>query len=333
MKSNDNRKIIFETAVGYFFTIAVMIVVVFVIALLFRQRLNFFKTKYYILYEYGNDIKTGTVVSLNGVNIGDVKEIELDDKNRVKVTIKVWSKWSDKIREDSVAKIVRPLLIGNKQINISPGLDRYKVLPPNSVILSEESSELVDLVSGASLERFVDKIGLNPLFDSTEDIKRISVRELYDMAISSLITMNDFQRSIKTMSNSITGMNDSFAGMSLGLAGMSDAMKEMEKLTDSFDKMGEKMSELSGKMGDMSGKLDGMSKTFVGVDKSMVKMSESLLELDKGLTSNLGQFEPLTDQIISFIKELEIIIEALETNWMFKNDVERIKRQKMKESR
>nr|HPK63109.1 hypothetical protein [Spirochaetota bacterium] len=99
------------------------------------------------------------------------------------------------------------------------------------------------------------------------------------------------------------------------------------------DKMGEKMSELSGKMGDMSGKLDGMSKTFVGVDKSMVKMSESLLELDKGLTSNLGQFEPLTDQIISFIKELEIIIEALETNWMFKNDVERIKRQKMKESR
>ena len=112
----EKKKYSFEIMVGYFFTMAILMLIIFVGFMLFSAKWFLFETTYTIYYTYGNDIKKGTLVTLNGLEIGQVKTIDIDDKNRLKVVISVAAKYVNKIREDSVAKIVRPLLIGNKQI-------------------------------------------------------------------------------------------------------------------------------------------------------------------------------------------------------------------------
>jgi len=287
----EGAKYKFEILVGYFFTIAVMIIISLIVFLTFRSKLNLFKTKYIAYYEYGNDINIGTKVNLNGIYAGEVKSIDIDKKNRVKIIFYIANKYKSKIREDSVAKIIRPLLIGNKQINISAGTELYKILPPGSILLSEESSELIDLVSGTGLQNFIEKLGINIANpDLTNDIvEKVSVRELYNYAVSSLVTLNEFQTSLKKMSTSMDAMVSSMYSMSENLKSMEDMSAGMNKMSDSFNK----------------------------INTTMTKMDK-----------NLEDFSPLTQQLHSLLKELEIMMKAFENTWFLRKEIDKIRKEK-----
>ncbi len=287
----EGAKYKFEILVGYFFTIAVMIIISLIVFLTFRSKLNLFKTKYIAYYEYGNDINIGTKVNLNGIYAGEVKSIDIDKKNRVKIIFYIANKYKSKIREDSVAKIIRPLLIGNKQINISAGTELYKILPPGSILLSEESSELIDLVSGTGLQNFIEKLGINIANpDLTNDIvEKVSVRELYNYAVSSLVTLNEFQTSLKKMSTSMDAMVSSMYSMSENLKSMEDMSAGMNRMSDSFNK----------------------------INTTMTKMDK-----------NLEDFSPLTQQLHSLLKELEIMMKAFENTWFLRKEIDKIRKEK-----
>ena len=286
-----------EIFVGYFLSIALLIIISFFIFLIFRSKLFFLTNTYITYYEYGNDIKIGTVITLNGINVGEVKKVEIDYENKIKVFLTVLKKYREKIRSDSIAKIVRPLLIGNKQINISAGSNNFKILPPGSVIQSEDSSELIDLISGRSLQAFIDKIGLNP--DTSDDISDyISVREIYDKAVTSLVTLNEFQKSLKEMSISLKTFSANIEGMSDNMNLMASSMQNMEKLSKSLESM----------------------KT------GMEKFSKSFNDLNK----NIDELEPVTETLIPFIENLDLLVEALQNNILLKKDIEKIKKEKGK---
>jgi phospholipid/cholesterol/gamma-HCH transport system substrate-binding protein len=308
----DKRKYTFEMMVGYFFTIAIMILVTFLIAMFFRTRLNVFKVSYVAYYEYGNDIKPGTQVTLNGIDVGEVKSVTIDDENRVKVELTVAKKYREKIREDSIAKIVRPLVIGNKQISISAGTSGTEVIRPGAVINSEESSELVDLISGQSLQNMIDRIGLNPeSFDLSGDVQKITVREIYDNAISSLVTMNEFQKSMKSMSY------------------------EMAELAGAMDDMGTGFDTMTVVMGDMA----AMDTAMLDMNSGMVSMADSVKEMNSSMDrmsesmETFSELTPLTDRMITFLTELEIIMEAMQNSWMLKKEVEKVKKKREREKK
>ena len=92
-----------EIFVGYFLSIALLIIISFFIFLIFRSKLFFLTNTYITYYEYGNDIKIGTVITLNGINVGEVKKVEIDYENKIKVFLTVLKKYREKIRSDSIA--------------------------------------------------------------------------------------------------------------------------------------------------------------------------------------------------------------------------------------
>lgn len=287
-----------EIFVGYFLSIALLIIISFFIFLIFRSKLFFLTNSYLTYYEHGNDIKIGTVVTLNGINVGEVKKVEIDRDNKIKVFLTVLKRYRKKIRTDSTAKIVRPLLIGNKQIDILAGSNNSEIIPPGSIIKSEESSELIDLISGRSLQAFIDKIGLNPDM-SNDKFEHISVREIYDKAVTSLVTLNEFQKSLKEMGVSLKNFSANIEGMSDNMNLMASSMENMEKLSISLENM----------------------------NTGMEKFSKSFNELNK----NLDEFEPVTEKLLPFIENLDILVEALQNNILLKKDIEKIKKEKEKE--
>ncbi len=286
-----------EIFVGYFLSIAILIIISIFIFMIFRSKLFFLTNTYITYYEYGSDIKPGTVVTLNGVNAGEVKKVEIDEENRIKVFLTVLKKYKKKIKSNSIAKIVRPLLIGNKQINISAGSHDSLILMPGSVIKSEDSSELIDLISGRSLQIFLDDLGLNP--DSIDgSLEHISVREIYDSALSSLVTLNEFQKSFKDLGTSMNTFSTKIDGMSNG----------MNNMANSMNNMGTSMQS----MGDLSISMDDFSKEF------------------KNLNESLNEFEPLTEKLLPFIDKLDLIVEALQNNILLRKEIEKIKKEKSK---
>lgn len=86
----------------------------------------------------------GSEVSLSGLRIGTVKTITVatDETKELIVEMSITSSFRDKIRKDSVAKVVTQGVLGDKYIEISIGSPDAPVIEPNSQIPTQEVQDL-----------------------------------------------------------------------------------------------------------------------------------------------------------------------------------------------
>lgn len=108
--------------------------------------------KYATVYTYMRDssaLAAGAPVRLNGIGVGNVKDVNLSgsrDPNRtVRVTMEVRREVLKNIPVDSVAGISAENVLGAKQINIEKGL-KAQTVQPGGELPSEPSAEIQDLV-------------------------------------------------------------------------------------------------------------------------------------------------------------------------------------------
>lgn len=311
MKNSEKTHI--EIAVGYFFSLFVIFILVLVIFMIFNRNISLFHNEYFSFYEYADGINNGTEVTLNGIKVGEVKSLDIEANHRVKVIFTVDKKFSGMVTKDSVAKIVRPLMIGNKQINIIPG--KKGTLPAGSEVKSEDSSEFIDLVSGMSLQKYIDKLGINEKSSSDSD-DYVSVRDIYDRAISSLVLLNELQLTMK-------GLNESMNSLSYAIYAMNEPLKGMSQLSEAIVPMTESMQQVSS----LSDSMYSVSEEMSGVTDSFDKMSDTLL----GLSSDLKTLEPTIEKFPGLIDRLDLLLRATEKSWLLKREVDMIKKQMRKE--
>lgn len=337
-QSVSNREKV-KIVVGYLFIVPLVVLIAFGAIATVRSRLLFSNDRYYAYYRYGNDIRNGTPVTLNGINIGEVYRVELTDDNRVKVEMRLRKRYLEKITEESVAKIVRPILIGNKQINIIPGSRGSKQLEAGSEIRAEESSELIDLVSGTSLSDFVRDLNMDSLL-GTGDGTSISVSDLYNQAISALVMMNRFQESLNELAISMGSMNSSLESMSVGMNSLdemgeamvlvSESMESMQTLSGSMESIASSiktMDRLTGSMDSLSGDLDKMADSI----GELSKLGDEMGRLNNSL-EGLGEMGDMTTKLGALVDELYIVIKAMEETALLKSKVRKVREKEQAKS-
>ncbi|OHD50672.1 MAG: hypothetical protein A2Y29_15440 [Spirochaetes bacterium GWE2_31_10] len=310
---NIKRNRMLERIVGYFFSKIIVISIGLVIFLSFKGEISFFKSKYVAYYQSGSGLIKGTVVTLNGIIIGEVTKVAIDDRNRIEVTMSISNKYHDKIKRDSVAKIVRSMLIGSKQISISPGSDTSAMLPPGSVLRAEDSSELVDLISGVSIDKFVKALDIKKTFlDFTGD-DMVTAKELYEQGVSALVLMNEFQKSLKDMSFTMYNLSKSLNEMGGDLKSMGVLSQSIEVMSSSL----KDLSLLSKSMTDISKSITGVNKGFDGVTNAM-----------NSITGEARDLKPAIEKIDLLMDDLSILLLAMQKSWMFKTEVDLVKKEK-----
>lgn len=136
-----------EIKVGLFFMVAVAIFVIFVFSIadirLFArtQDIN-------IIFGFGDGVKISSPVRLAGVDVGDVKKVrvrfnEREVKNEVVILARVAS--STVIPRDSRVLINTLGLLGEKYIEIIPGIDYDNVLKDGESIRGEDPIPMQDI--------------------------------------------------------------------------------------------------------------------------------------------------------------------------------------------
>jgi phospholipid/cholesterol/gamma-HCH transport system substrate-binding protein len=117
---------------------------------LMSSTLAFFKSKsqLYTFMGDANAVATGVDVTLNGIKVGTVKDVQLsgsaDLSRSVKVTMDIDKQFLPSIPIDSQAKLAAANLLGTKYINIKKGKSPIAV-QPDAEISSGDSAELEDL--------------------------------------------------------------------------------------------------------------------------------------------------------------------------------------------
>jgi phospholipid/cholesterol/gamma-HCH transport system substrate-binding protein len=154
-----------ELKVGTFVFIGLIVLVVFVLSI------GGFKTwssgyRINIIFNFVNGVKLGAPVRFAGVDVGEVKKIDLQFKsaeNHTRVCLEVWIRDIVRVPADSTVWVNTLGLLGEKYVEIIPGKDYAHVLKENESLTGVDPVPTHELFSMAesimgNLDTGVNKI-------------------------------------------------------------------------------------------------------------------------------------------------------------------------------
>ena len=141
-----------ERLVGMF-VIGVSILLLSTLVIIGRGR-DWFETyiPYYTTFNESYNLQENAAVKLFKTDIGKVKKITLE-KDRVRVKLVIQAQYASRIRQDAVAMVESPTLIGSEYISIIPGSAQSPLIPEQGEIPSKEKRSITDVFSEFDVEK------------------------------------------------------------------------------------------------------------------------------------------------------------------------------------
>jgi phospholipid/cholesterol/gamma-HCH transport system substrate-binding protein len=154
------------------------LLVFFAIIYLLGAQARYFERKYDLVAEFTEvgGLIEGATVRLAGVQIGRVTSVELPERPgaKVRVTLTIARRFSERIRRDSEAKIATQGLLGDKIVEISPGNPAAPILRPGEALATQESVEMQQMFKAGADTLLIVKELAGSLKTTAERVDRIA---------------------------------------------------------------------------------------------------------------------------------------------------------------
>ena len=173
MEEGFSRK---EQLAGGF--LLVLIIFTVVTLLVIAQGKGWFQSQntYLVKFRQGYNLHQGSLVKMFNAEVGKVAVLGITQTMgypQVEVTLKVNEEYANLIRQDSVAEVVSPTLIGSEYVEISPGTSGYPKIEPYGTIPSRERKSVTEHLAELASEENIQKVKvmLAHLAQFSEDLK------------------------------------------------------------------------------------------------------------------------------------------------------------------
>lgn len=217
MESNNNHQL----KVGIFLTTGIILLLLSIFMLGADKALFKSYVEMNVQFESVQGLNSGSVVSLSGLVIGNVDDIQFEStQNLINVRIKIEKQYQTKLTEGSQAEIRTQGALGDKFVYIIPGPSGGKVLESGSLLPVAKASDLIGIISERGKE--TDKI-----FDIINEVYKTTH------------TLNADGRLERIMQN-LSAASQNLKDTSLeakNLAADMNQRKTSEKIVQSIDKM------------------------------------------------------------------------------------------------
>jgi phospholipid/cholesterol/gamma-HCH transport system substrate-binding protein len=160
MQEGFTRK---EQLVGVF--LLVLVIFTIVTLLVIAQGKGWFQPQntYFVEFKQGYNLHPGSLVKMFNAEIGKVTDMGITQAMgfpQVKVTIRVFRQYAGLIRQDSVAQVVSPTVIGSEYLEISPGSSGYSKIEAYGTIPSRERKTVMEYMAELVNQETVQKVKL-----------------------------------------------------------------------------------------------------------------------------------------------------------------------------
>lgn len=230
---------------------------------------------YYVVLNKITGVKDGAAVTYGGYQIGqieNVKPIFENEKTRYQLKLKVKGDW--RIPDDSIAQIIMPGIIADKQIEITEGQSKT-ALKPGDTIKSKEAVDMMALVNsiGNELDNFVPNMA--------SDVSRL-LKNLNKSADQVAAVFNDTNR------DRITNM----------FKNANDASRNLAQLSSGFTKINKQLDELlSQSKSILTDNDDDIRQSVISLRKSMDVISENINSIIYNLDTSSRNMNEFTRQL------------------------------------
>lgn len=182
------RKSRLELAVGIFIIVGLAILIFFVF---FIRDFQLIKPgyKFDVVFGFANGLKIGAPARLAGVDVGDVKSIDVfydPEAQKTKVKIEIWVKEDSQIPADSKVWINTLGLLGEKYLEVIPGNNYSLLVRENDTIVGQDPvamEEITEETKKLVLKIKEALIGLNDVLSQVKTGQGTLGKLVYDETI------------------------------------------------------------------------------------------------------------------------------------------------------
>ncbi len=252
---------------------------------------------FYVQYDNVVGLQNSSPVTINGMNVGKVSKITLDNKT-AKVIVELQIKSDFPIKKTCIAEMYSPSPIGSKEIAIIPN-DTGALAVEGDFLPSSSKLGLTDEVA-RQIEPLKEKV--TKLLDNA-NVMLVNVNQVFDA---------------KTKEN----LKSSIANLDATLAEFKEtATKANQMLADNQGKINSTMTNIDKASANFSKVSDSLAKADIG--KTVKKLETTLASVDKimadvqsgkGTLGKLAKDETLYNNFTKTSKELELLLQDLRLN-------------------
>jgi len=267
-----------ERLVGTFVLIAVGLLVWLVITSQKTQNLFEEEITLYATMSSIQAVNKDTGVIISGLNIGTVTDVNIDDTNRIVITMSILKKYQKLIRTDSTADLLnfKFALVGKSVIEISVGSPHLPVIEDGSTITIKESFNLVNLV--AKFEPV-----LVTLQDSIKRMNEILQAVNPDQVVTNISNFESISHDLKVITKQIS--------QGKGVAGNAIFNEDMKE--------------------DILATTSNL-KTLTEQTNNVIEQTKALL---KSLQQQADELPEITDKVKPLLEEADKTIKATQQIW------------------
>jgi phospholipid/cholesterol/gamma-HCH transport system substrate-binding protein len=250
-----------------------------------------------VKYENVDGLVTSAPVTINGLIVGKVNSIKLNDDWSSVVELQINGDY--KITKNSIAELYSPGPIGGKQVAIVPNKETQEVAVSGDYLVSTIKLGLTDQVSN-EIKPIKDK--LNSVLENANTML-ININQVLDAKTkenlrNSLENLNATLAEFKEVSKSANSM------LAENKTKISATMTNFENASSNFSKMSDSLAKAN--IGETVKKLEN---TLASVDKLM-----SDIQSGKGTLGKLAKDEAMYNNFTKASKELELLLQDLRLN-------------------
>lgn len=257
------------------------------------------KNEYYAIFQDADGLQEGSLVTLSGLRVGEVKSLNINDDNKIKTVFSVKTSLADKIRHGSLARLHRAFVIGEKRIEVMPGPREGEIIAPKGELIGVESTDIPDLISGKNLGNMMNR------FDKT------------------ILGLEKWNEAFIELSNKVKpkDLADTYSLIKPALENISILSKELLVFVEVVKSTKAQVidNRLLGKT------LENTNKIISPIAKRE-ELVESLLGNLNSLTLELSKNPNFAKDVLSTLKEATITLKAIQKTWLLKGHVEDLKK-------
>ncbi|WP_454979905.1 MlaD family protein [Capnocytophaga haemolytica] len=266
---------------------------------------NFLKSKslfgrsntYYAYFDHSGGLKTGTQITVNGVKVGSVEAVQLEEKTaKIKITMECSTDFT--FSKNSEAQIYSSLL-GGAGLQIIPAFDDAPAAQSGDVLRSSVAEDMLASI-GSKIEPTQDK--LNRLL-SQADTTLTGVNKVLDAETSA-----ELKKAIRELSSTMQNLNKASAALNNMIASnqgnLHATLQNANKITTDLSKVSESLSQAE------------LNKVIADAQKTLTELNTMLANIDagKGTIGKLMKDEALYKNLNNSSKQLELLLQDLRLN-------------------
>ena len=319
----------FDRYVGILVVFAILMAVVALVFVGRGQKWFAKRSPYKVVFSKVQGLKTGTPVTISGMEVGNVKSLRLDPQSKVELMIEVLQRYQENIRQDSQAAIAMAL-IGAKTIEITVGSPEKPPLPPGSTIPSLESKEITDLLKEIDLKGYLKKI------DEVLDNLKSITHKLDDPKGSLFGTLGNLEfvtSQIKNGQGSVGAILQDpkmHGEINAAIAQARRSLSNVEEITRNAAQVSQNLPPL---MGEVDRSVKEVPKLIEELKKALVELpriledvkkttahTPAIAENVKEITANVKKASPQIPELMTTTQETtedtDKLIQGLQRHWL-----------------